>query len=107
MSLTALCLQQIIDNLFSIFAVATIADMHPVGSRLGVLFPDELVELAVLLNELKPRFSLLNIAVDAEVSRLALHVLTIADTANSSIQRERTIAGAYLHLFSPPVTKRL
>ena len=59
MSLTALCLQQAVNDLLAVLAVTTIADMHPVGA-LGVVLPDELVELAVLLDILKPRLTLLD-----------------------------------------------
>ena len=70
-----LFLKQAVDDLLAVLAVTAVADVYPVAARLGVLLPDKLVEVAVLLDPFEPLATLLNVAVDAEVSRLALDVL--------------------------------
>ena len=56
-------------------SVAFVGDMHPVRA-FRVVLHDELVKLAVLFDVLETmREPFLHVAVDAEVCRLALHVL--------------------------------
>ena len=90
-----LFLQKIVYHLPTIPTVGTITDMHPIGA-FRIVLPDELIELAVALDPLKPPLALLYVAVDAEVCRLAIHVLTVSHTANGIVQGQRTIAAAYL-----------
>jgi len=86
--------QEIIDYLLSILAVAAERDMHPIVACLWVLFPNQLVKLAMGLDPLKPPLALLDVAIDAEVCRLATHVLGIVDTAHGSIQCETPVAAS-------------
>ena len=99
-------LQQIIDDLLAVLAVCTIRYMHPVRT-FGVMLPDELVELAMSLDPLKPLAALLHIAVDAEVGCLASHVLAVAHTANGIVQGQTPIAAAYLNGMSHRLAERL
>ena len=50
------------------------------------MLPNELVELAMRLNPIKPLLAFLYVTIDAEVSRLALHVLGVVDTSNGPVQ---------------------
>ena len=52
-----------------------VADVYPVGTRLWVLLPDELVEIEVLADVVEPPAAFLHVAVDAEVCSLSLQVL--------------------------------
>jgi hypothetical protein len=53
-----LFLQQVVDDLLSVFAVGPIRHMHQVVA-LRVVLPDELVEVAVALDPLEPPLALL------------------------------------------------
>lgn len=82
-----LFLQKIVDDLLAIPSVGSIADMHPVGA-LRVMLPNQLVEVAMALNPLEPPLTFLHVAVDAEVCRLALHVLRVAHTSHGIVQSQ-------------------
>ena len=90
-----LFLQEIIDDMLSIPSVGTIADMHPVGA-FRVMLPDQLVEIAMALDPIKPPFAFVHVAVDAEVCRLAAHVLTVAHASHGLIECQRAEAAANL-----------
>ena len=58
--------------------------MNPIVA-LGVVLKDELVKLAMGLDPVEPLFALLYVSVDAEVCRLAAHVLAVAHTSNGIV----------------------
>jgi len=80
--------------------------MHPICA-FGVVLPDELVEVAVGLNPLEPTLAFRLVAIDAEVCCLALHVLTVADAADGSVQSRTSVAGAYLDFMPHRGAERL
>ena len=90
-----LFLQKIVDDLLTVPSVGTIADMHPVGA-FRIMLPDELVEVAMAFDPLEPPFTLRHVAVDAEVCRLAAHVLTVAHASHGLIECQRAEAAANL-----------
>ena len=79
-----LFLLKVVDDLLSVLAVGTVGDMYPVAS-LRVVLPDELVKLAVRLDPFEPPLALLQVAVDTQVCRLALDVLTTRNTAHLAV----------------------
>ena len=99
-------LQQIIDDLLAVLAVCTIRYMHPVRT-FGVMLPDELVELAMSFDPLKPLATLRHVTVDAEVNGLASHVLTVTHTANGLIECQTTEPAANLNRFVHSLAQRL
>ena len=67
-------------SVYDLPAVATevwmdVTDVYPVGTGLGIALPDELVEVEVLANVVKPPAAFLHVAVNAKVCRLAIQVL--------------------------------
>ena len=80
--------------------------MYPVGALRAVL-PDELVEDDVRLDPIKPPLALYLVAVDAEVSSLAVHVLAVADTAHGCVEPRASVAATYLYLVSHRIAERL
>ena len=90
-----LFLQKIVDDLLTVPSVGTIADMHPVGA-FRVMLPDQLVEIAMALDPIKPPFAFGHVPVDAEVCRLAAHVLTVAHASHGLIECQRAEAAANL-----------
>ena len=78
------------------------ADVHPIGSRLRVLFPDKLVEWQIVPDVPEPRLPFVDVAVDAQVSRHSLRVLRGADTSYGLIQRLTPVAAPNLHFPAPP-----
>jgi hypothetical protein len=69
-----LFLKEVVDDLSAVLAVGAVRHVHPVGA-FAVVLHDELVEVAVALDPVKPPFALQLVTVDAEVCRLALDVL--------------------------------
>ena len=65
--------------------------MYPVVARLGVFLPDKLVKLAMRLDPFEPSFALLDVAIDAQVSRFASHMLAVRDTADSLIESQAPV----------------
>ena len=51
-----------------------ITDVYPIGA-FRIMLPDELIEIEVCLDPLKPPFTFLQVTVDAEVCRLSCDVL--------------------------------
>ena len=98
--------QEIVDDLSAVPAVGTITDMHPVGA-IRIMLPDELVEVAVALDPIKPPFAFCHVAVDTEVCRLSLHVLTVTNTAHGIVKSQRTVAAAYFDGIAHRLPKRL
>ena len=90
-------LQQVIDDLLSVLAVGAERYMHPVGT-LRTMLPDELVKDDVRLDPIKPPLAFDAVAVDAEVGRLAVHVLAVADTANGCVEPRASVAATYFYL---------
>ena len=84
-----LFLYQFVDHLFTVLAVGAIADMHPVVSSLRVFLPDQLIELAMSFNPFEPAFTLLDVAIDAQVSRFTSHMLAVRDTTDGLIECQR------------------
>lgn len=101
-----LCFQKITDDLSAIQTVGAIRDMHPIRA-FAVVLPDELVEIAMRLDPFEPPLALRYVAVDTKISRLALHVLGVAHTANCIIQSQRPIAGTNLYRVPHRVAQRL
>ena len=67
-------------SVYDLPAVATevwmdVADVHPVVASLGILLPDELVEVEMLTDVVEPPAAFLHVSVNAEVCRLAFQVL--------------------------------
>lgn len=91
-----LFLQKNVCNFFAVFAVGAIRNVHPVVARLGVFLPNKLVKLAMRLDPFEPAFAFLNVAIDAEISGLAAHVLAVRDTADSLIESQAPEAGTNL-----------
>ena len=60
--------------------------VYPFGAGLAVLFPDELVEGQMVTDILEPLPALLAVAVNAEVSGLALHVLRVLHATHGLVQ---------------------
>jgi hypothetical protein len=79
-----LFLQEIVDDLFSVFAISPIRYMHPVGA-FRIMLPYQLVEVAMRLDPLEPPLTFLHVTVDAEVYRLAAHVLAVAHTSHGIV----------------------
>ena len=78
------------------------ADVYPIGPRLRVFLPDELVEWQIIPDVPEPRLPLIDVAVDAEVSRHSLRMLAVADTADGFVQRLTPVAAPDLHFLAPP-----
>ena len=79
-----LLLQIVVDGLLAVLTVGSVADMHPIRA-FRIVLPDELVELTMRLDPCEPLLALLNVTTDAEVCRLALQVLRVANTANGIV----------------------
>lgn len=90
-------LQQVIDDLLPVLAVGAERDVNPVAP-FGVVLHDELVEDDVRLYPIKPPLPFDSVAVDAQVSRFAVHVLAVADTTNCCVELRATVAATYLYL---------
>lgn len=88
-----LFLYQFVDHLFTVLAVSAIADMYPIGASPRVFLPNKLVILAMSFNPFEPAFTLLDVAIDAEISGLTAHVLAVRDTADGLIECETPEAG--------------
>ena len=101
-----LFLQEIVDDLLSVFAISPIRYMHPVGA-FRVVFPYQLVKLAMALDPLKPPLALCHVAIDAKVCRLAAHVLRGSHTTHSRIQRKTPVPTANLDGMNHRVAQRL
>ena len=71
-------------------------DVNPAGAGLRVFLPDELIEWEIVLDIIEPFSPLLDVAVDAEVCGLALHVLRVVNAANGLVQSLTAKATAYL-----------
>ena len=80
--------------------------MYPLGACLRVFLPDELVEGQMVTDILEPFTAFLAVAVYAEVSGLALHVLTVGNTANGLVQFLRSEAAANLDGFVHGLAQR-
>ena len=90
---------------YDLSAVAPEIGMHegyvyPVGTRLWVLLPDELVEIEVLADVVEPPAAFLHVSVDAEVCSLSLQVLRVADTTHGLVQSLGAESAAYLDGFA-------
>ena len=72
-----------------------IADVHPPGAGLGVVLPYQLVEGQVVADIVKPLAALLQVATDAKVGGLALHVLAVVNAAHGLVERLAAESGAY------------
>ena len=81
-----LFLHQAVDDLLAVLTITAVADVYPVAARLGVLLPDELVEVAVFPYPLEPPLTLLYISVDAQVGCLSSDVLRAAYTSHRCIE---------------------
>ena len=101
-----LFLQQVADDLSAVLAVGTVRDVHPVRAS-RVMLHDELVEVAVVHDPRHPLATLLDVAVDVDVCRLALDVLRVADTAHRLVQTRTAVAAADVHGFVGPVPQWL
>ena len=90
----------------AVLSVGAEADVHPVGA-FAVMLPDELVEVAVLHDPRHPLAALLDVAVYAEVCRLALDVLRVRDATHGLVQLWATVARAYLDCLAHSVAQGL
>ena len=83
----SLLLQKVVYDLPTVAAEVRMdeGDVYPVGAAAGV-FPDELVELQVVLDPIEPLLATLQVATDAEVCRLAFRVLRVIHTSYGSVQ---------------------
>lgn len=86
-------LHEILNDVLGVVAVLFVGDVNPARSG-SVAFPDKLMELAVIHNPFEPLFAD-GFGGDAEVSRLARHVLACCAASYGLIQSRRAIAGAY------------
>ena len=83
-----LLLDEIVDHVLSVLSKIREheRDMHPVGARLRVVLPDELIERQVVFDIVEPSLALLDVATDAEVCRLSLQVLRVIHTAHGLVE---------------------
>ena len=72
-----LLFQKTVDDLSAVTAEVWMHEryVYPVVARLGVLLPDELVEVEMLADVVEPPAAFLHVAVYAKVCRLAFQVL--------------------------------
>ena len=77
--------------------------MHPVGT-FCVMFPYQLVEVAIVTNPVEPPTAFLHVAINAEVSGLPFGVLTVGNASYGLVQLRTTIAAAYLDGLTHRVT---
>ena len=80
-------------------------DVYPIGTVAGVL-PDELVEIQVGLDVVEPLAAFLQVATDAEVCRLALHVLRIRDSADGTVELFAAESAGYGYRLVHRLTER-
>ena len=85
---TTLFLDESVDHLTAVFAKVgeDERDVYPVGARLWVVFPDELVEWQMVFDILEPLAALLNVTINTEVSGLSFQMLTIIYTTNGLVE---------------------
>ena len=97
---SALFLQEVVYHLVAVLAEVWIYErhMHPIGA-LRVVLPDKLVEWQMVADIIEPLAALLDVAIDAEVCRLTLHVLRVVDTADGLVQSFAAESAAYLDGF--------
>ena len=81
-----LCLNVPVDDLSAVGRESVETDVYPTAAGLGVLLPDELVELDVGTNPVEPPATLLDVAVDAEVCGLSRQVLAVRDSAHGTVE---------------------
>ena len=93
---TLLSFQQIVNRLPTIAAKVWVyeGDVYPICTVAGVL-PDELVEIQMSLDEIKPLAAFLHVATDAEVCRLSSRVLRVRDTTNGTVELFTAEAARY------------
>lgn len=81
--------------------------MYPLGAGPAVLFPYQLVEGQMVADILEPLPAFLTVPVNAEVSGLPFHVLTVGNTADGFVQFLRSEAAANLDGFVHGLAQRL
>lgn len=72
-----------------------IRHMHPPGAGLRVVLPYQLVEGQVIADVIKPLAAFLQVATDAKVGGLALHMLTVVNAAHGLVECLAAESGAY------------